>query len=151
MADRSFGLLSALVGFIILLVLRSEEFGQLGAHIYSALYALGVVIIFGYFMDMLLLYVTQEFRWLSSAVASTGRFLDHIGYLPLQKDDVGQPDDFEPGPTWMSGYINLFQLLMVAVWYILAGLIYRNRTGGKGWRYFVNWWKTSPGGKPTSR
>ena len=147
MADRSFSLLSAMVGFIILLVLSSDEFGELGPRIYSALYALGAVIIFGYWMDMLLLYVTQEFRWLSAAVGSIAEFLDDIGFLPLQEDVIGEPDEFEPGPMWMSGYRNLFQILMVGAWYAHAALIYRKRTGGSGWRCLVYWWKTPTQGE----
>lgn len=146
MADRSFTLLSALVGLIILIILRSEEFGQLEIRIYSALFALGLVIIFGYWIDMILLYVTQEFRWLSSAVGSTGHFLERIGFLPGRPDEIGEPDKFEPGPMWMTGYVTLFHILIIAVWYTLAGLMCRKRTGGNGWRCFASWWKApSPG------
>jgi hypothetical protein len=144
MADRSFSLLSALVGLIILIILRSEEFGKLGDRIYSALFALGLVIIFGYLLDMILLYVTQEFRWLSNGVGSTARFLDRIGFLPLRDDEIGEPDKFEPGPMWMNGYTTLFHILIIAVWYTLAGLICwqrcRKRMDGN-WRCFVTWWK----------
>jgi hypothetical protein len=147
MAERSFTLLSALVGLIILVVLRHEDFGQVETRIYSALCALGILIIFGYWVDMLLLFAMQKMDALSRVVGSTGSFLRDIGFLPNVRFDlgdptsgIGDPGNFRPGPVWMAGYVNLFQFLMVVSWYMLAGLIWRRRTRKNGWRYIINWW-----------
>lgn len=150
MADRSFSLLSVLVGLIIVLILASENAKEVGVRIYSALFALGLVIILGFWMDMILLYVTQEFRWLSNTVASTAHFLDRIGFLPNRSDEIGEPNRFEPGPMWMNGYSLIFHILIIAIWYTLASLIFWRNTGGNGWRCFVSWWKgpSSGGGAP---
>lgn len=147
MAERSFTLLSALVGFVILVILRCEDFGQVETRIYSALCALGILIVFGFWADMLLLFATQKVEALSSAVRSTGVFLGDIGFLPGASFDagdpssgIGDPDNLRPGDVWMSAYEILFHLLMVISWYLLAGLIWRRKTRRHGWRYLINWW-----------